>query len=201
MSNDPPTKTALRERFRAIRRDVPRSDRQTWTAELNRHLLAEPAVTGAGTVAAYLAFDDEPDLRFALTQLCRRGVRVAVPLIPPDREEPLSFRVWTPATPLKANRHGVSEPVGSELVPLPAIDVLLIPLVAWDRAGNRIGMGAGWYDRTLASADRRPTRFGVGWSLQEAETLPADPWDVPLHAVVTERGWFTCPARPPTIGA
>lgn len=164
-------------------------------------MLANTSVTGARTVAGYLAFDDEPDLRFALTQLCRRGIRVVAPLVPPHREDPLAFRTWTPATPLKANRHGVSEPIGTGLVPLAHIDVVLVPLVAWDRAGNRIGMGAGWYDRTLAGAEARPLRFGVGWSLQEAEALPSDPWDVPLHAVVTEQGWFTCQPRPPTIGA
>ncbi len=69
---------------------------------------------------------------------------------------------------------------------------MLLPLVAWDRTGTRLGMGSGWYDRTLARDTIRASRVGVGWALQEADALPRDDWDLPLDAVVTERGWFTC---------
>jgi 5-formyltetrahydrofolate cyclo-ligase len=69
---------------------------------------------------------------------------------------------------------------------------MLLPLVAYDLHGGRLGMGAGWYDRTLAAHSQRPLRVGVGWALQRHERLPMDDWDQPLHAVLNEKGWFTC---------
>lgn len=169
-------------------------------AELNRHLLADNGITGVALVGAFLAFDGEPDVRFTLTQLARRGVGVALPVLPDDSKQPLCWRRWTPATPLSANRYGISEPLGTAEVHARDINALLMPLVAWDRQGTRLGMGGGWYDRSLADPELRARRIGVAWTLQEAEApLPRDPWDAPLDAVVTESGWFTCPPRDATM--
>ncbi len=152
-------------------------------------------------MAAYLAFDGEPDLRFTITQLHRRGVAVALPTVPGSDEGTLNFVSWTPATPLQPNRFGISEPRGMEAVKLADVDIVLLPLVAFDDQGGRLGMGAGWYDRALAAEDVGALRVGVGWSVQQAEDLPRDPWDVPLDAVVTEQGWFTCPDRTAKIAS
>ena len=187
------TKRALRKHFRQVRSDVSRAQRQIWAPRLNRHVLAADQVQKARTVAAYLAFDSEPDLRFSMTQLHRRGVTVALPVVPAQDEQVLSFRQWSPATPLQPNQLGISEPTQSAPVPVETIDVMLLPLVAYDTAGSRLGMGAGWYDRTLGANDHRPWLAGVAWSIQAAPSVPIDPWDVPLDAVVTEAGWFTCP--------
>lgn len=185
-------KATLRARYRARRSKLDRSQRRAWTAELNRHLLSAAPVAAARRVAAYLAFDGEPDIRFTLTQLHRRGVAVMLPVVPDHDQGELSFHSWNPATPLRANRFGVAEPRGTESMNVARADVVLLPLVAFDRSGGRLGMGAGWYDRSLAGAGACPLRVGVGWSVQEADALPRDDWDVPLHAVATERGWFTC---------
>jgi 5-formyltetrahydrofolate cyclo-ligase len=67
------------------------------------------------------------------------------------------------------------------------VDVALMPGLAWDRAGNRLGRGAGYYDRLLAHPDWRAFRCGLFFATQEFPALPADPWDQPLQAVVTER--------------
>ena len=194
-------KSALRSRYREDRSTLDRLRRQAWTAELNRHLLAAEAIVGARSVGAYLAFDGEPDVRFTLTQLARRGVTVALPVLPESPDHGLSFRRWTPATPLRQNDHGISEPHGTETIAPDDLGVLLIPLVAWDRSGRRLGMGGGWYDRTLALPGVEALRIGVAWSLQEAASLPEDPWDRSLDAVVTEQGWFTCPDRDATMSA
>lgn len=187
-----PEKSELRAAFRQRRTSIEREQRRAWAALLNQHLLATPAVVEAGWVAGYLAFDAEPDVRLTLTQLSRRGIGVALPVVPGRPGEPLAFRSWTPATPLRPNRFGISEPHGTPLVASAELDLVLMPLVAWDRQGNRLGMGQGWYDRTLAEDDIRAKRIGVGWALQEADALPRDDWDLSMDAVVTERGWFTC---------
>lgn len=184
-------KSELRARYRDERTVLERPRRQQWTAELNRHLLAASQLTGARWVGAYLAFDGEPDVRFTLTQLARRGVGVALPVLPDESHTGLQFHRWTPATALTANRHGISEPKATAAVKPSELGVLLIPLVAWDRTGNRLGMGGGWYDRTLAQADVTALRVGVAWSFQEADALPREAWDQPLDAVVTETGWLS----------
>ncbi len=186
------SKAALRRRFRASRKQRERRQRQKDAAQLNQHLLGIESIGSSTWVAGYLAFDGEPDIRFTLTQLCRRGVGVALPVMPDSPDAGLQFQRWTPATPLVANHLGVSEPRTGELVALDDIDTLLLPLVAFDRLGNRLGMGAGWYDRTLSSPACRAARIGVAWSLQESKRLPVDGWDQPLDVVVTEKGWFTC---------
>lgn len=186
------SKQRLRSRFRKLRGAISRDQRQSWTPELNRHLLAARPVQEARCVGAYLAFDGEPDLRFSLTQLHRRGTAIALPVVPGPDGQTLTFRHWSPATPLKTNNLGISEPAESGNSPLESIDVLFIPLVAFDKRGSRLGMGAGWYDRTLGPNQHRPLLVGVAWSIQAAPLVPVDPWDVPLDAVVTEAGWFTC---------
>ena len=186
------SKAALRRQFRASRKQRERRQRQTDAARLNQHLLGIELLGSSACVAGYLAFDGEPDIRFTLTQLCRRGVGVALPVMPDAPDDGLRFQRWTPATPLFVNHLGVSEPRAGEIVALEDIDALLLPLVAFDRQGNRLGMGAGWYDRTLSAPECRATRIGVAWSQQEFPQLPVDDWDQPLDIVVTQQGWFTC---------
>ena len=185
-------KSELRTAFRDRRAAIDRKQRRAWAAQLNQHLLAASTVTDTRWVAGYLAFDAEPDIRLTLTQLSRRGIGVALPVVPEQPDQPLQFHSWTPATPLQPNRFGISEPRGTARVANEEFDIVLLPLVAWDRTGARLGMGSGWYDRTLSRETVRATRVGVGWALQEADALPRDDWDLPLDAVVTERGWFTC---------
>jgi len=74
------------------------------------------------------------------------------------------------------------------------IDLILIPLVGWDETGGRLGMGAGFYDRVLqpfAQSDT-PIRAGVAYQLQKVRAVPVEPWDIRLHMVLSETGWFTC---------
>jgi 5-formyltetrahydrofolate cyclo-ligase len=91
------------------------------------------------------------------------------------------------------NRYGIFEPRDTGRVALSSLDMLIIPLVGYDRLGNRLGMGSGYYDRHLVSLRdlQLPLRVGIAYSLQEIDLVGIDSWDVPLHGVVNERGWFT----------
>lgn len=186
------SKTVLRNQLRHERKQRERRQRQADAAQLNQHLLGMEPVAAAVWVAGYLAFDGEPDIRFSLTQLCRRGIGVALPVLPETPGTLLRFHRWTPATPLTVNRFGISEPLGGDLVPLEQIDTWLLPLVAFDPHGNRLGMGAGWYDRVLGAQQREAMRIGVAWSDQEVPEVPVEPWDQRLDAVVTEQKAFYC---------
>lgn len=100
----------------------------------------------------------------------------------------MSFVAIGPGTPLRLNRYGIAQPVGGPRVR--RVDAVLIPLLAFDKSGQRLGQGGGHYDRALASkrAYRRPLRIGYGYSMQELPHVPTDAHDVSLHAIVTETG-------------
>jgi 5-formyltetrahydrofolate cyclo-ligase len=105
-----------------------------------------------------------------------------------DRETPLRFLAWNVERALADGPFGLRQPPhdAHPLVP----DIILTPLVGFDRRGHRLGQGAGHYDRAFAALPAA-WRIGVAWSVQEVATLPADPWDVPLHAIATEQDWIT----------
>ena len=113
-------------------------------------------------------------------------------LLQSQREDQLQL------SPLKANRFGIAEPdlPASQLLPATRLDIIVVPLVAFDGHGNRLGMGGGFYDRSLAdSSGHSPLLIGYAHDLQQVNQLPARPWDKKLHAVVTESGcqWFSKP--------
>jgi len=186
------SKPELRAHFRAARQAIEPADRLQREASIRQHLAQAPELLAARCVAAFMAFDGEPDIGPLLTQWQAKGIRVALPLI--DRQSGLSFREWPAGTALQKNWYGIDEPRAGARLAISALDVMLVPLVAWDGRGNRLGMGAGYYDRALepCRASLQPLRVGVAFAVQRAERLPADELDVPLHAVVTEAGWFTC---------
>jgi len=189
-------KTDLRKRIRQERALLAPSQRQTWDSEINNHLLNYVAQTQPRVVAAFLAFDGEPDLAPALIQMERQGLRLAVPVIraAPGRSD-MCFRQWSPGSDMRPNRYGIPEPVGTLDVRLGEIDLALVPLVAWDAQGGRLGMGASFYDRFFQTVadQRQPYRLGVAYQLQQVERLPLDPWDIRLHGILTEDGCFSCP--------
>ena len=95
---------------------------------------------------------------------------------------------------MRVNRYGIAEPAGTrELHPL-EIDLVLVPLVAWDASGGRLGMGASFYDRFFQpyAADDRPQRIGIGYRAQQVTAIPLDPWDIRLHGVISETGYLDC---------
>jgi 5-formyltetrahydrofolate cyclo-ligase len=149
-----------------------------------RRLLALPELAGSFRIGAYLGVRGEVDPS-ALRHVDR--LEVALPVT--TAGEPLRFVV--PAGPLEQGPYGIRQPgEGTEVTPL-ELDVVVVPAVAVDRRGHRVGHGAGFYDRTFA--DRRkdtppPVLIGICHSFQVVEHLDAKPWDVPLDLVVTEAG-------------
>jgi 5-formyltetrahydrofolate cyclo-ligase len=146
--------------------------------------LIDPA---PGTVvSAFLPFGEEIDTLPLLTALHARG---AVPCAPvsPKVGRPLTFRRWWPGVPLERERFGTACPAPEAGEAVPAI--LIVPMLAFDRAGNRLGYGAGFYDRTLAGlrAAGQATAIGVAYAAQEVDAVPVGAHDQPLDAIVTER--------------
>lgn len=139
-------------------------------------------IADARTVALYMALDDEAPAQRLAAFLIAQGKTVALPRVL-DRLGSMDFLPWTPDAPLVPGPFRTSHPEPGDGPVTP--DVIIAPLVGFDRGMNRLGQGGGYYDRAFA---RFPDalRIGVAWSVQELDDVPADPWDLPLHMVLTE---------------
>lgn len=183
----------LRRRLRAERRALSRARHRAASALLARRLATLPAFQRARRVAAYWPADGEIDPLPALRRAAAAGKTCYLPVLCPQRDGHLHFAPWQPQTPLRRNRFGIPEPAVAPrhwLAPR-MLDLVLLPLVGFDEAGNRLGMGGGFYDRSFAFLThrrwRRPCLVGVAFDLQRVDRLPRRAWDVPLDAVVSER--------------
>ena len=186
--------------MRRRRAGIAETDRPDLDDAIRQHLMAWYDRHRPSVVAAFLAFDGEPDLEPALLQMADRGTRLALPVVHDEPEGTvIRFREWVQGLELRANRFGIREPAGTAEIRLPEIDLVLVPLVAWDTTGNRLGMGASFYDRLFQPCRRhlRPVRMGVGYGVQRSDRIPMESWDIRLHMMLTETGCATCQPEPP----
>jgi 5-formyltetrahydrofolate cyclo-ligase len=181
-------KAALRRTLRATRRAFLTSLDPRELAELYRGLILRllPHLEGTTTVCAYVATGGEIDPLEILLHAAGRGIRTALPRIE-SRDEPMTFRYWTPGEELIPGPLGLTQPTARAEICHP--DLILAPLLGFDRTLGRIGQGAGFYDRAFA-ANPESRRIGLAWSVQEVGLIPTDPWDMPLHGIATEREWI-----------
>lgn len=175
-------KAELRARMAALRR-VPRG-----IAILKPFLVGLPRWCAARTVAGYQAIRGEIPVTSALYDARMRGATLVFPRVDGKR---LVFHAWD-GSPMVPGPFGIAEPAAHLPEVAPAeIDVLLVPGVAFDATGNRLGHGGGYYDRVLAGP--RGLAIGVAWSGQVVEDVPHEPWDQRVEGLLTERGWVRTP--------
>ena len=183
----------LRAAMRSRRQALPASARMQAAESVSQHLLADSAFAD-GYIAGYWAMGGEVPLHVLQMRL-RPGQVWCLPCLEDDGT--LRFAPWRPGDALESNRFGIPEPGLSPDARLSAQEmaVILLPLLAFDVTGHRLGMGGGWYDRSLAFRQHQsapPRLVGVGYEFQQVQALPAEAWDVPLDAVVTEAGLLAC---------
>jgi 5-formyltetrahydrofolate cyclo-ligase len=153
---------------------------------LASHVLRDCPPPAGAVVSGFWPLGEEIDIRPLLHALHERGHRIALP-VTPRRGEALTFRCWRPGDVLIQERFGTMRPTGEVLVP----DMLLIPLLAFDAAGGRLGYGGGFYDRTL-TGHRGRFHMGCAFAAQQVDAVPVGPYDVRLDAVATENGIIRC---------
>jgi len=139
-------------------------------------------------VSGFWPLGDEIDVRPLLLALHAKGHEIVLP-ITPKRGNPLTFGLWRPGDALIPERFGTFRPIGPERTPT----FVLVPLLAFDRTGRRLGYGGGFYDRTLPLLPGR-VAVGCAYAAQQVDEVPAGPYDVRLDAVATERGVIHCEA-------
>ena len=178
-------RVAAAERRRRALLSLPRSGE-----DLRYRFLTAIPTADHDAISAFWPLSDELDTRPLINALAARGHRIGLPLVI-KRGQPLLFRLWTPGTELVQGNFRVMTPPpeAPEVVP----SLLIVPLLAFDRAGYRLGYGGGFYDRTLhklRSADGPVLAAGVALSAQEVPAVPRDDTDQPLDWIVTEREAF-----------
>ncbi len=178
-------KKRLRTEVLARRNALPPEERERLGALLLGRLFTLREVAEAGTVMAFLSFGSEVATDPIVERLHRDGRRVAVPVAGEREIEAVGF---TPGDPVSVTAFGVREPLSRDAIDPASIDVVLVPAVAFDRSGFRVGYGGGFYDRFLPRTGPDAFRIGICFSVQMVEEVPRGGMDVRVDAIVTDSG-------------
>jgi 5-formyltetrahydrofolate cyclo-ligase len=182
----------VRKELRARRNALNPSQQETASAWALRHVMKLPQFMRAKHVALYIANDGELDPRPIAEQLWKMDKHCYLPVLHPSQERLLWFVEFTPNSVMKANRFNIPEPDHRQAhrIAPNLLDVVLLPLVGFDRQGGRLGMGGGFYDTTFAfhkGKKGKPYLLGMAHACQEVEALELADWDIPLFGVVTDK--------------
>ena len=191
------SRSALRRQLRQARRQLPPTRQRLAARELYRQLAQHPVFRRARHIAFYLPNDGEIDPRPLMLEAQRRGKATYLPVLNAWPRTRMVFQRIMPNERLRPNRFGIAEPAfrPNRQRLIWTLDLVLMPLVGFDEHGGRLGMGGGFYDRSLAYRGRRknghkPTLLGLAHECQKVDRLPLEPWDVSLQATVTDQSWY-----------
>lgn len=185
----------IRQQIRAQRRELSNTEREAAALHLAQQLSRYRAFNKSRHIALYLTNDGEIDPFYLMHAIWQRGKQCYLPVLGMRPGNRLWFVPYESDTPLRNNRYGIPEPIHSHrdrLLKPHSLDLICMPLVAFDINGNRLGMGGGYYDRTLAFLKqrhswRKPHLLGLAYEFQQQSSLPGESWDVPLNAIATEQ--------------
>lgn len=188
-------RSSLRRHLRQKRRQLTAHQQKLASRQVCQLVRQQPWFIKASSLAVYMAADGEVDPLPIALMAQGMGKKVYLPVLHPLNTNHLLFIRFTPQTPLEKNHFGILEPrlkgyglKRANSCRVQALDLLLMPLVGFDSQGGRLGMGGGFYDRTLAirpNEFKRPKLIGLAHECQKVEQLPLEPWDVPLTGIVT----------------
>ncbi|MGF1499334.1 MAG: 5-formyltetrahydrofolate cyclo-ligase [Elainellaceae cyanobacterium] len=186
-------KPELRRSLLKLRRTMPATEWREKSDRICHHLHQHSLVQTSHTILAYFSFRQEPDLSSLVAQTEHRWG------FPRTLGQSLAWHLWSPHTspPLQSGTFGILEPHPDCPVLTPEeVDLILVPAIACDFQGFRLGYGGGFYDRLLSQPNwaNKPT-IGIIFETLRLPTLPHDPWDLPLNAVCTEAGIFDATPR------
>jgi 5-formyltetrahydrofolate cyclo-ligase len=197
LAADSLTRAQLRRQLREQRRALNRRAQRQAAQDLYQQLAQHPRFRRAQHIALYLPNDGEIDPRPLLRAAQKRGKTTYLPVLSPWPRSKMVFQQVRPHEHLTKNRFGIPEPRRNrkQQRKVWALDLVLLPLVGFDRHGGRLGMGGGFYDRSLAYLKMRknwhkPTLWGLAHECQQVDHLAMASWDVPLQATLTNKAWY-----------
>ena len=186
--------TKLRKKIRAKRRALSPLEQRQHSSAMAAQLCNSALYRNSKRIALYLQNDGEIDPSPVIAAADRHHKKCYLPVLRPRFQHGLWFAEQRSGEQLQPNRFGIDEPHPHRrrIIPPWGLDLILLPLIAFDENGNRLGMGGGFYDATLAYLKQRkvwhkPKLIGIAHEIQKVKKLQTNPWDVPLNAVVTEK--------------
>ena len=177
----------LRQQIRKTRANLTALQQQQAEDSITQQALELIEERNAQHIALYISFDGEISTDKLIKILWAQGKQVYLPVLHPFNPNHLLFLRYLPDIPMVKNKFGIWEPKLNvqNVLPLDELDILFTPLVAFDKQGNRLGMGGGFYDRTLQNWQNSSfIPVGLAHQCQQVEQLPTEAWDVPLHQIL-----------------
>jgi len=185
-------KSSLRKNFRSYRRSINQKQRADFECKIINEIEAFHSKKAWKIIASYSAQDGEPNITAWHTSAIERGSLILLPRVKGNRQ--MGFHPYQRENELELGKYGITEPkANSEEIAKEKIDCFLVPLVSYDKQGNRLGMGGGYYDTYLSDykQTKRPFLLGIAFSNQfSSERLPTVKTDIKLDGVVNEKGFF-----------
>lgn len=182
-------KTIIRHRMRQQRSQLSEALKKQAASSIQKQLLDHPVLKSSRNTAGYIATKNEIDIQSWFSHAWQHNMDCYLPIV---LEHQLAFARYLPHTRLHPNRWGILEPsLEEQIVPPEALDVVLMPLLAFDHVGHRLGRGGGYYDRAFSfllnrKAHTKPYLIGLGYQFQRLKIIEPADWDVPLQEVITE---------------
>ena len=187
------SRDSIRAQIRAKRRALSPHQAEDFALQFAKHFAKTPMFRKSDRIAFYVANDGELDPSHLMANAWAMGKSCYLPVLTPTHEKSLLFAPYEPDAPMDYNQFGIPEPAvpARHRIKARHLDLIVMPLVAFDKLGNRIGMGGGYYDRTLSFLNARakwikPRLVGIGYSFQEVASIDSESWDVPLSYIATE---------------
>ncbi|NQZ32266.1 MAG: 5-formyltetrahydrofolate cyclo-ligase [Oceanospirillaceae bacterium] len=186
----------LRRSIRTMRNTLSRTQQNFAATALLEQLLPLAAFNQAKSVALYLAVDGEIATTAVIEYCWEMGKAVYLPVLDPNKHNHLLFVVYAKNTKMSLNKYNIEEPAVPfvNCIAAEQLDLVLLPLVAFDDSGARMGMGGGYYDRSFAFTSKTlchtPLLLGLAHALQQVSKLQVENWDIPLNGIVTDNKFF-----------
>ena len=185
----------IRTEYRNKRQALSAQQQSTAANKLLTTCLSSTTLAQAKSIACYIANDGEIDPIKIIDYCWQQGRCVLLPVLHPFSKGHLLFVEYHPNSATRKNVYGIGEPIvtSTNIHTLDTIELILTPLVAFDNKGNRLGMGGGYYDRTLAPIRRDSLAtqlIGLAHTCQQTDSLLADSWDIPLDGIATPEQFF-----------
>lgn len=190
------SRAEIRKKIRKSRQSLSASCQNEAEKNLMINFIQHISLPKNARIGVYLSNDGELGTEQLIQKLRESKHQVYLPVIHPFNGATLLFQLYEKNSPMKSNRYGILEPQlnCSHICPLYELDYLLMPLVAFDAQGNRLGMGGGYYDKTLtnyyAQGHQKPVLLGLAHDCQKVPLLPIEAWDVPLQKILTPSQFY-----------